>query len=100
MCTHTFLLTRTHARTHTRMHTHTHRLAKLPEGFECGPFFAHKCLLSGLQPLSRFSNVAPPSWSAKAITQLKNFVFSEGDDDGANVTMRVGWVVYVSTPFH
>ena len=49
-------------------------ITKLPPGMESGPFYGHKCLLAGIQPPSLFSNVAPPSWSQKAITHFKNAV--------------------------
>ena len=60
------------------------RLAPLPSSLASGPFYGYRCCLSGLHPPSKFSNVAPPSWSQNAITRFENMV--NGDD----VVMKVG----------
>jgi hypothetical protein len=63
-------------------------ITKLPPGMESGPFYGHKCLLAGIQPPSLFSNVAPPSWSQKAITHFKNAVDPDKDEEEINVVMK------------
>ena len=72
-------------------------ITKLPPGMESGPFYGHKCLLAGIQPPSLFSNMAPPSWSQKAITHFKNAAAPEEDEE-INVVMKVNNKNHTLTP--
>ena len=65
--------------------SYLHRVVPLPSSLADGLFYGYRCCLVGLHPPGKFANVAPPSWSANAITRFANMV-----DDNNDVVMKVG----------